>query len=97
MTESKYLSVEDKDRVIEMAWEDRTPFEAILLQFGLSEHEVINIMRTELKEGSFRLWRKRVNQKVSSKHLMKREEDISRFKSRSQRIITGNKISKRAK
>lgn len=97
MTESKYLSDEDKDRVIEMAWEDRTPFEAFLLQFGLSEQDVINIMRTELKEGSFRLWRKRVNQKVSSKHLMKREEDISRFKSRSQRIITGNKISKRAK
>ena len=48
-------------RVIEMAWEDRTPFEAIESQFGLSEAEVIKLMRQRLKPSSFRLWRKRVS------------------------------------
>jgi uncharacterized protein (TIGR03643 family) len=89
------LSVIDRDRIIEMAWEDRTPFEAILVQFGLKESEVIALMRSELKQSSFRLWRKRVNQKVSSKHLKKRSEEISRFKSRMQRDASHNKISKR--
>ena len=51
----------DIDRVIEMAWEDRTPFEAITFQFGLSEADTIKLMRTELKRNSFNLWRKRVN------------------------------------
>ena len=46
------------DRIIEMAWEDRTPFEAIAYQFGISEKEVIQIMRRELKRSSFNLWRK---------------------------------------
>lgn len=92
---AKTLSVIDKDRIIEMAWEDRTPFEAIMFQFGLAEAEVIALMRSELKQSSFRLWRKRVNQKISSKHLKKRSEEISRFKSRMQRSITHNKISKR--
>ena len=49
------------DRVIEMAWEDRTPFEAIAYQFGLSESEVIQLMRSEMKASSFRMWRKRVS------------------------------------
>ena len=48
------------DRVIEMAWEDRTPFEAIEYQFGLKENDVRQIMRTSLKESSFKMWRKRV-------------------------------------
>lgn len=91
----KELSIIDRDRIIEMAWEDRTPFEAILFQFGLKEEEVIALMRKELKPSSFKLWRKRVNQKVSSKHLKKRSEEISRFKSRMQRSIANNKISKR--
>ena len=56
----------DIDRIIEMAWEDRTPFEAIKFQFGISESEVIKIMRSELKSSSFRLWRKRVNSGVAS-------------------------------
>lgn len=85
----------DLDRVIEMAWEDRTPFEAIEFQFGLTEKQVIIIMRNNLKPSSFRLWRKRVNQKVSLKHLNKRNSEISRFKSNRQRNISGNKISKR--
>ena len=55
------LSSQEVDRVIEMAWEDRTTFEAIEFQFGLSEAEVIALMRSELRPGSFRAWRKRVS------------------------------------
>jgi len=83
------------DRIIEMAWEDRTPFEAIAFQFGTSESDVIKIMRTELKESSFKLWRKRVNSGVSQKHLKKRSSEISRFKCTRQSSISNNKISKR--
>lgn len=89
------LTDEDADRVIEMAWEDRTPFEAIEFQFGLTEKEVITHMRQTLKPSSFKLWRKRVNSGVSQKHLKKRNSDIKRFKCSLQRNITGNKISKR--
>ena len=83
------------DRVIEMAWEDRTPFEAIDIQFGLSEAETIKLMRSELKRNSFNLWRQRVNSGVSQKHLAKRSADISRFKCSRQKAISMNKISKR--
>ena len=83
------------DRIIEMAWEDRTPFEAIEIQFGLSEAEVIKLMRGQLKRKSFDLWRKRVNSGVSQKHLMKRSAEITRFKCTLQRQISLNKISKR--
>ncbi len=83
------------DRIIEMAWEDRTPFEAILFQFNLPEKDVIKIMRSYLKESSFKRWRKRVNSGVSKKHLRKRSEQITRFKCTRQKAITGNKISKR--
>jgi uncharacterized protein (TIGR03643 family) len=83
------------DRIIEMAWEDRTPFEAIEIQFGLSEAEVIKLMRGQLKRKSFDLWRKRVNSGVSQKHLMKRSTEITRFKCTLQRQISLNKISKR--
>jgi uncharacterized protein (TIGR03643 family) len=85
----------DIDRVIEMAWEDRTPFEAIDIQFGLSEAETIKLMRSELKRNSFNLWRQRVNSGVSQKHLAKRSDDISRFKCSRQKNISMNKISKR--
>lgn len=78
-----------------MAWEDRTPFEAIKVQFGLTEADVIALMRKSLKRSSFELWRKRVNSGVSQKHLAKREPSINRFKSDQQRTITLNKISKR--
>lgn len=83
------------DRIIEMAWEDRTPFEAIKYQFGLSEQEVIALMRKELKRSSFNLWRKRVNSGISQKHLQKRNPGINRFKCALQRVISNNKISKR--
>lgn len=83
------------DRVIEMAWEDRTPFEAILFQFGLSEKEVIQLMRNQLKTSSFKRWRKRVNSGVSKKHLKKRDSEMIRFKCSRQKAISGNKISKR--
>ena len=89
------LSELEINRVIEMAWEDRTPFEAIEHQFGLPEKEVIKVMRSTLKRSSFNLWRKRVNSGVSQKHAMKRNPDIDRFKCTLQRTITGNKISKR--
>lgn len=89
------ISDQELDRVIEMAWEDRTPFEAILIQFGLSESEVIALMRKHLKRSSFDLWRKRVNSGVSQKHLKKRNPDITRFKCDRQRQISSNKISKR--
>ncbi|WP_421976457.1 TIGR03643 family protein [Roseivirga seohaensis] len=89
------LSTEDKDRIIEMAWEDRTPFEAIDFQFGMRETEVIKLMRNTLKLSSFKLWRKRVNTGTSIKHLKKRNADITRFKCSRQRSISNNKISKR--
>lgn len=86
---------EDRDRIIGMAWEDRTPFEAIRFQFGLSERDVIMLMRASLKRSSFNLWRKRVNEGVSMKHLKKRPDAVERFRCKSQRQISGNKISKR--
>ncbi|WP_310395209.1 TIGR03643 family protein [Hymenobacter sp.] len=88
------LTEQDIDRVIEMAWEDRTPFEAILLQFGLSETEVIKLMRREMKASSWRMWRARV-QGRATKHRAKSAVDDARFKSTRQRPITFNKISKR--
>ncbi len=78
-----------------MAWEDRTPFEAIKIQFGLAEADVISLMRKELKRSSFNLWRKRVNSGVSQKHLQKRNQAINRFKCSLQKTISMNKISKR--
>lgn len=83
------------DRIIEMAWEDRTPFEAIEYQFSLTEKDVIVLMRTELKRSSFKLWRARVNSGVSQKHLQKRTSEIDRFRCSRQRTISNNKISKR--
>ena len=83
------------DRIIEMAWEDRTPFEAIKIQFGFSESDVIALMRKELKRSSFNLWRKRVNSGISKKHAQKWNSEITRFKSSLQKTISMNKISKR--
>lgn len=95
MTNAFNLNERELDRIIEMAWEDRTPFEAILFQFKLREKEVVKLMRNNLKESSFKRWRKRVHSGVSRKHLKKRNPDISRFKCTRQRAITGNRISKR--
>ena len=88
------LTIEEIDRIIEMAWEDRTPFEAITFQFGLKEQEVIELMRREMKPSSFRMWRRRV-QGRKTKHNKLRGDDIDRFKCSRQRQITHNKISKR--
>lgn len=85
----------ETDRIIEMAWEDRTPFEAIEFQFGLTEMQVVAFMRQNLKRRSFNLWRQRVHSGVSQKHLARRNPDISRFKCARQRAISNNKISKR--
>lgn len=82
------------DRIIEMAWEDRTPFEAITFQFGVTEQQTIEIMRTEMKRSSFNMWRKRV-QGRATKHAKLRVNGIDRFKCTLQRQITHNKISKR--
>ncbi len=95
MSKLPELSIEEIDRVIEMAWEDRTPFEAIQFQFDLSEGQVIEVMRRNLKRSSFNLWRKRVNSGVSQKHRKKRNPEIDRFKCSRQRTISNNKISKR--
>ncbi len=67
----------DVSRVIEMAWEDRTPFEAIERQFGLSEANVVDLMRLELKPSSFRLWRKRTRGRVT-KHEALRLPEVDR-------------------
>lgn len=68
---------ENISRIIEMAWEDRTAFEAISAQFGLSEAEVISLMRRELKLRSFKLWRKRVTGR-KTKHRALRSFKVGR-------------------
>ncbi len=88
------MKVHDRSRIIEMAWEDRTTFDAIKFQFNLKEQEVINLMRRELKPSSFRLWRSRV-QGRKTKHSAKRNFQQGRFKCSQQRTISQNKISKR--
>ncbi|MBN8567652.1 MAG: TIGR03643 family protein [Flavobacteriales bacterium] len=90
----KNFSEEAIDRIIEMAWEDRTPFEAIAIQFQLSEQETIELMRREMKPSSFKMWRERV-QGRKTKHAKLREDEVGRFKCTLQRQITHNKISKR--
>jgi uncharacterized protein (TIGR03643 family) len=79
----KNFNKEDISRIIEMAWEDRTPFEAIEFQFGLNENDVREIMRRELKDSSFKMWRKRVSGR-KTKHLSLRSKEVIRFKSKNQ-------------
>ena len=88
------LSDEQIDGVSEMAWEDRTPFDAILSQFGLKEQDVITLMRREMKPSSFKMWRARV-QGRGTKHQNKRPEDTNTFRCSRQKGISNNKISKR--
>jgi len=71
------------DRIVEMAWEDRTPFDAIKHQFGLEENEVRSLMRKTMKRSSFEMWRKRVKGR-STKHAKQREDGIIRFRSANQ-------------
>lgn len=84
----------DIDRIIEMAWEDRTTFEAIAFQFGLKEKDVIVLMRAHMKPSSFKMWRKRM-QGRKTKHALLRDKTVNRFKCSRQRTISLNKISKR--
>jgi uncharacterized protein (TIGR03643 family) len=63
--QSPSLAAADISRIIEMAWEDRTPFEAIKSQFGLDESAVVDLMRAQLKPSSFRMWRKRMKGRVT--------------------------------
>ena len=81
------------DRIIEMAWEDRTPFDAIEIQFGLKENQVRELMRFYMKPSSFRMWRRRTKGR-STKHRAQNAV-AGRFKCSRQRTITMNKISKR--
>ncbi|MBT8263159.1 MAG: TIGR03643 family protein [Bacteroidia bacterium] len=94
MKQNTRFTDRDLDRIIEMAWEDRTPFEAITFQFGLKEQEIIDLMRREMKSSSFRMWRERV-QGRKTKHRKLRSTDMDRFKCSRQKQITHNKISKR--
>ena len=93
-TSSRTFTDIEIDRIIEMAWEDRTPFDAIKFQFDLSEADVKKLMKKELKFSSYKLWRERV-ENCNTKHAAKRVEGIDRFKCKLQRTITNNKISKR--
>ena len=88
------LTTRSIDRIIEMAWEDRTTFDAIKFQFGLNEQQVIALMRSKMKLKSFKLWRKRV-QGRKTKHSKLREFDKGRFKCSRQKQISNNSISKR--
>jgi len=92
--ENKELNEVEIDRIIEMAWEDITPFDAIKFQFGLSEADVKALMKKELKFSSYKLWRERV-ENCKTKHVAKRIDEIDRFKCSRQRSISNNKISKR--
>jgi len=74
---SKTLSKDELSRLIEMAWEDRTPFEAIEATFGFSEPQVIQLMRQELKRSSFDLWRERVSGRAT-KHMALRSKLVQR-------------------
>ena len=88
------LSAVEIDRIIEMAWEDRTTFEAINYQFGLSERQVISLMRNHMAPNSFRLWRERVKGR-KTKHEKLRNFESGRFKCSRQKSISNNQISKR--
>ncbi|WP_404413966.1 TIGR03643 family protein [Vreelandella aquamarina] len=73
----RQLPEDEQSRIIEMAWEDRTPFEAIESLFGLGEPDVIKIMRHQLKPNSFKLWRQRVSGR-NTKHKALRSPEVSR-------------------
>lgn len=86
------LTEQDIDRIIEMAWEDRTPFEAIKVQFGLSEADVIALMRRELQPRNWRKWRARVSGR-RTKHRALRDPKTGRFKCSRQKQISRNRIT----
>ena len=86
------LTEREVDRIIQMCWEDRTPFDVISDQFNITENQIISVMRNNLKKSSFVRWRKRVDNR-KTKHTALSTKDKKRFKSKSQRQITYNKIS----
>ncbi|MEM7105903.1 MAG: TIGR03643 family protein [Bacteroidota bacterium] len=88
------LSDADVDRIINMAWEDRTPFEAIEFQFGLSEAEVIKLMKSEMRLNNWKKWRARVSGR-KTKHAKLKGKEVDRFRSKSQKEITSHRISKK--
>ncbi len=94
VTDKYNLSEIDIDRIIQMAWEDRTPFDAITAQFGLSEAEVIKLMKQQMRLKNWKKWRARV-QGRKTKHIRIRDEEVGRFRSKMQRQITKNRISKK--
>lgn len=94
MSQVELFTEAEKDRLIEMAWEDRTPFEAIEFQFRLKEQQVIEFMRQNSKPSSFRMWRKRMKGR-HTKHSQLGADTEARFKCSRQRSISSNKISKR--
>lgn len=92
---AKSFTDSETDRIVEMAWEDRTTFDAIKAQFGITQGEVEKLMRKTLKPSSFRLWRKRVSSGIGVKHALKANPEMTRFKCSRQKWISNNKISKR--
>ncbi len=84
-TQWNSLSVEDRDRVVRMAWEDRSTFEAIQKQFDLSANEVVRFMRTQLEPKGFKRWRRRATEQGKLKHERTRPAEVDRFKSSRQR------------
>jgi uncharacterized protein (TIGR03643 family) len=92
--QGKKVSPEEMDRIIEMAWEDRTPFDAIFNQFGLREDDVKALMKRELHPRNWRKWRARVSGR-DTKHAALRQFRSGPFKCSRQRSVTGNRISKR--
>ena len=92
--EKPNFSNAELDRIIEMAWEDRTTFDAIKFQFNLSKAEVKVLMKKELKFSSYKLWRKRI-ENCRTKYSATRIPGINRFRCSLQRTITNNRISKR--
>lgn len=77
LKDRRQFSQDEISRIVEMAWEDRTPFEAIELNFGVNESAVIKLMRSQMKSRSFRLWRQRVSSR-KTKHLALRSPEINR-------------------
>ena len=94
LVEKYKLTEADVDRIVEMAWEDRTPFEAIHMQFGLPEADVIRLMRQEMQLRNWKKWRARVQNRATKDQNL-RNDEVSRYKCTRQRQITRNKISKR--
>ena len=94
MANTEQFKQHEIDRIIGMAWEDRTPFDAIEHQFGLSEDEVIKLMRNHLKRKSWERWRKRVSGR-QTKHRKLRSDKVKRFASSAQNPVTGNRIAKK--